>query len=108
MFSGKAFNSVTRPLFHDANSKRGGVLMHANGELHIWGIPEALGNSLVSSSLEDRLLACSLPHHLQMGNGRLANLKRIRNRILADGYMLEVTTSHLRLGSVSTAPSDQI
>ncbi|WVR06341.1 hypothetical protein IAU60_003372 [Kwoniella sp. DSM 27419] len=29
MFCGKAFNAVTRPLFHDANSKRGGVLMHA-------------------------------------------------------------------------------
>lgn len=29
MFSGKAFTSVTKPLFHDANSKRGGVLMHA-------------------------------------------------------------------------------
>nr|XP_031864193.1 uncharacterized protein CI109_000105 [Kwoniella shandongensis]KAA5531265.1 hypothetical protein CI109_000105 [Kwoniella shandongensis] len=29
MFAGKAFNKVTQPLFHDANSKRGGVLMHA-------------------------------------------------------------------------------
>jgi len=29
MFCSKAMNSVTRPLFHDANSKRGGVLMHA-------------------------------------------------------------------------------
>ena len=29
MFCGKAFTSVTRPLFHDANSKRDGVLMHS-------------------------------------------------------------------------------
>lgn len=29
MFCGKAFNSVTKRLFHDSNSKRGGVLMHA-------------------------------------------------------------------------------
>ncbi|ORX40109.1 hypothetical protein BD324DRAFT_258111 [Kockovaella imperatae] len=29
MFCGKGMNSLTRPLFHDANSKRGGVLMHA-------------------------------------------------------------------------------
>lgn len=29
MFCGKAFNAVTRRLFHDSNSKRGGVLMHA-------------------------------------------------------------------------------
>ncbi|OCF43592.1 hypothetical protein I317_02610 [Kwoniella heveanensis CBS 569] len=28
MFCGKAFNSVTKGLFYDANSKRGGVLMH--------------------------------------------------------------------------------
>jgi tyrosyl-DNA phosphodiesterase-1 len=39
MFCSKAMNSVTRPLFHDANSKRGGVLMHAKvslprGEYH--------------------------------------------------------------------------
>ncbi len=33
MFCGKALNSVTRPLFHDANSKRGGVLMHAKASL---------------------------------------------------------------------------
>jgi tyrosyl-DNA phosphodiesterase-1 len=29
MFCGRSMNSTTRPLFHDANSKRGGVLMHA-------------------------------------------------------------------------------
>ena len=29
MFCGKAMSAVTRPLFYDANSKRGGVLMHA-------------------------------------------------------------------------------
>lgn len=29
MFCGKAWNKVTAPLFHDSNSKRGGVLMHA-------------------------------------------------------------------------------
>lgn len=29
MFCGKAFSGVTRQLFYDANSKRGGVLMHA-------------------------------------------------------------------------------
>ncbi|WVF69182.1 hypothetical protein IAT40_003957 [Kwoniella sp. CBS 6097] len=28
MFCGKAFNNVTKGLFYDANSKRGGVLMH--------------------------------------------------------------------------------
>ena len=33
MFCAKAFNSVTRHLFHDANSKRGGVLMHAKVNL---------------------------------------------------------------------------
>jgi len=29
MFCAKAFNAVTKKLFHDSNSKRGGVLMHA-------------------------------------------------------------------------------
>lgn len=60
MFSGKAFSSVTRPLFHDANSKRGGVLMHAkvsawrshacvpyaNGQQVLVGLFEPLDRSL--------------------------------------------------------------
>ena len=29
MFCGKSFSPTTRHLFHDANSKRGGVLMHS-------------------------------------------------------------------------------
>jgi tyrosyl-DNA phosphodiesterase-1 len=33
MFCGKAFNGVTKKLFHDANSKRGGVLMHSKVSL---------------------------------------------------------------------------
>jgi hypothetical protein len=35
MFVGKGWNKVTQPLFHDANSKRGGVLMHAKVSKHI-------------------------------------------------------------------------
>jgi hypothetical protein len=34
MFVGKAWHKVTQPLFHDANSKRGGVLMHAKVSKH--------------------------------------------------------------------------
>ncbi|WVQ83069.1 hypothetical protein IAT38_005207 [Cryptococcus sp. DSM 104549] len=29
MFAGKGWNTATKPLFHDSNSKRGGVLMHS-------------------------------------------------------------------------------
>lgn len=33
MFCGKAINAVTRPLFRDSNSKRGGILMHSKVRL---------------------------------------------------------------------------
>lgn len=35
MFCGRGFNSVTKKLFFDANSKRGGVLMHAKVSLTV-------------------------------------------------------------------------
>ncbi|ORY28448.1 hypothetical protein BCR39DRAFT_201434 [Naematelia encephala] len=49
MFCGKAMNGVTRHLFHDANSKRGGVLMHCKMLIAIFEPKgQSLNTSLVS------------------------------------------------------------
>jgi tyrosyl-DNA phosphodiesterase-1 len=47
MFSGSAFKTETAPLFHDANSRRGGVLMHTKMIIALF---EQKPNSLVASS----------------------------------------------------------
>ncbi|KAK4689554.1 tyrosyl-DNA phosphodiesterase 1, partial [Tremellales sp. Uapishka_1] len=44
MFCGRAYNSVTARLFHDANSKRGGVLMHSKVLIALFEpLPNTLG-----------------------------------------------------------------
>lgn len=50
MFCGSAFKPETAPLFHDANSKRGGVLMHTKMIIAIFEPkPNQLGLSSSSS-----------------------------------------------------------
>ena len=43
MFCGKAFNAVTKKLFHDANSKRGGALMHSKVNLRLYLLVYEMG-----------------------------------------------------------------
>jgi tyrosyl-DNA phosphodiesterase-1 len=63
MFCSKAMNSVTRPLFHDANSKRGGVLMHAKVSSSVLSVGLGSCEQVLIATFEPR------PDNLGFGAG---------------------------------------
>jgi hypothetical protein len=77
MFCGKAFNAVTKKLFHDSNSKRGGVLMHAKVSC-----PNGTGSSQSHARSSLRYLSQGrIPSASRAATAPTASAKRMRWRM---------------------------